>query len=108
MPPVNDKPMALEIVDWLDSRSDDGWTEQDSLDMRVAKITTLGHVAQETDDVLCIASSRDEHTGQLSGMMFIPKQCILMRLSIDAVWGGAGHATDDEVLINALARWSGA
>lgn len=79
MSPVNNQPMPLEIVDWLDSRSDDGWTEQDSLDMRVAKITTLGHVVQETEDVLCIASSRDDHTGQLSGIIYIPKQCVLMR-----------------------------
>ena len=71
--------MPLEIVDWLDSRSDDGWIEQDNLDMRVAKITTLGHVVQETADVLCIASSRDDHTGQLSGIMYIPQRCVLTR-----------------------------
>ena len=77
--------MTLEIVDWVDSRSDDGWTEKDSLEMRVAKITTVGHVAQETDEVLCIASSLDEHTGQLSGIMYIPKQCIRARHVVEQI-----------------------
>lgn len=71
--------MKLVVVDWLDSRSDDGWTEQDSLEMRVAEITTVGQVAKETEDVLCVASSVDAATGQLSGIMFIPKCCIVKR-----------------------------
>lgn len=71
--------MSLEIVVWLDSRSDDGWTDEDSLEMRVAKITTVGHVAKETEDVLCIASSWDDQTGQLSGIMYILKRCICSR-----------------------------
>lgn len=75
--------MNYEEVTWLDSRSDDGWTEQESLDMQVAKITTVGHVAKETAEVLCIASSMDEHTGQASGIMFIPKQCIISRWVIE-------------------------
>jgi hypothetical protein len=71
-----------EICCWLDARSDDGWTEQTDLDMRVAKITTLGFVVQETEEVLCIAASLDERTGQVSGIMYIPKQCVLSRRSI--------------------------
>jgi hypothetical protein len=47
--------------------------------MRIAEITSLGHVVEETKEVLCIASSVDARTGQLSGIMFIPKQCILAR-----------------------------
>ena len=74
--------MTLEIINWLDSRPDDGWTEKDGLDMRVSRITTLGHVARETDDVLCIASSRDKQTGQLSGIMYIPKCSILTRYAV--------------------------
>ena len=44
---------------WLDARSEDGWIEQADLDMRVAKITTIGYIVGETKDVLCVASSRD-------------------------------------------------
>jgi hypothetical protein len=66
-------------IDWVDARSDDGWTEQSDLDVRTAAITTLGRVAEETEEVLCIASSIEKHTGQLSGIMFIPKPCIITR-----------------------------
>ncbi len=67
--------MKKVIVKWIDARSEDGWTEE--LDMQPATITTLGHLAEETDDMLCIASSRDARTGQLSGIMYIPKVCVL-------------------------------
>ncbi len=70
-------------VCWLDARSDDGWTEQADLDMRVARITTLGHLVQETTEVLCVAGSKDERTGQLSGVMFIPQVCVLSRQVIN-------------------------
>ena len=66
-------------VQWVDARSEDGWTEDSELDMRPAIITTLGHFVREDIAVLCIASSRDARTGQLSGIMFIPKVCILSR-----------------------------
>lgn len=72
----------LEIVRWLDARSEDAWAEPESLDMRVAEIVTLGHVVRETDDVLCIASSKDGTTGQVSGIMFIPKRCVLSRRGV--------------------------
>ncbi len=74
--------MTYEKVDWIDARSEDGWTEQDDLDMRVAEITTLGHVVKETADVLCIASSMDNHGDLVAGIMFIPRRCIIHRYAI--------------------------
>ncbi len=74
--------MKQEIVCWQDARSDDGWVEPESLDMHLAKITTLGHIVKDTKHILCIASSVDARTGQLSGVMFIPQQCVLWRQEI--------------------------
>ncbi len=70
------------IVNWIDAWSEDGWTELSEIDMQTANITTLGHLVQETDDVLCIAASKDARTGQLSGIMYIPKVCVLDRHEI--------------------------
>jgi hypothetical protein len=74
--------MKQVVVNWVDARSDDGWTEASEINMQTANITTLGHLVQETEYVLCIASSRDARTGQLSGIMYIPKVCILSRRTI--------------------------
>ncbi len=68
-----------ECVEWVDSRSHDDWTTVANIEMKVATITTLGHLVNETPDVLCIASTRDARTDQYSCLMFIPKRCILSR-----------------------------
>ncbi len=70
------------IVDWWDARSEDGWTEQDDIDVRLAHITTFGCLVKETEEILCVAASIDEVTSQVSGIMFIPKVCILTRRDI--------------------------
>ena len=73
--------MELELlrVEWVDARSEDGWTEQKDVEPRLARISTLGYCVKETDEVLCLAASLDDLTGQVSGLMFIPKQCIVAR-----------------------------
>ena len=71
---MTEKPLVF--VRWKDARSDDGWCEQQGLEIRLAEITTVGHLICETDDVLCVASSFDAHTGQVSGIMFIPQVCV--------------------------------
>ncbi len=63
-------------VVWDDARSEDGWVEQEGIELRLAHITTLGWLVQENDAMVCVASSKDEFTGQVSGLMYIPKQCI--------------------------------
>ncbi len=72
------------LVEWVDSRSEDGWTEQECLDVRVAHITTLGCLVRETDDVLCVAATTDEVTGQVAGIMFIPKVCVVKMFEVTA------------------------
>jgi len=72
-------------VYWVDARSEDGWTEQKDVEPRLAHITTLGYRVKETDEVLCVAASVDDATDQVSGIMFIPKQCILWRVVVHAV-----------------------
>ena len=79
---MGDSQMRELRVRWVDARSQDGWTEQRDVESRVARITTLGHCVKETDEVLCVAASVDDVTGQVSGIMFIPKQCILSRVDI--------------------------
>lgn len=74
--------MKQIVIEWLDARSEDGWSEEKDLDMHVAKVTSMGHLVQETEDVLCVAASVDARTGQLSGIMFIPQVCILKRYSV--------------------------
>lgn len=78
---MNDEP-TYQCVVWVDARSDDGWTLRADLDMRLATITTLGRIIIETSEVLCVASSRDERTGQLSGIMYIPKTAIVKRTKL--------------------------
>lgn len=74
--------MKKQCITWVDARSDDGWTSEEDLDHRLAVITTLGHLVRETSDVLCVASSRDERTGQLSGIMYIPVVCVVDRWDV--------------------------
>jgi len=76
----DDQLKRRELVTWIDARSEEGWTDQADLDVRVAIVTTLGRVIKETEEVLCIASSIDSQTGQVAGVMFIPIRCILTRL----------------------------
>ncbi len=71
--------MKVAVVNWIDSRSDDGWVERKYLEMRPAEITTIGLIACETKDVLCVALSKDKASGQLSGLIYIPQRCITSR-----------------------------
>ena len=71
-------PKQAVWVHWDDARSDDGWSEESDLKMQPAQITTLGFLLKETEDLLCVASSVDAHTQQVSGIMFIPKACVRM------------------------------
>lgn len=79
---MGDSQMRELRVRWVDARSEDGWTEQRDVEPQGARIRTLGHCVKETDEVLCVAASVDDVTGQVSGIMFIPKQCILSRVDI--------------------------
>ena len=72
-------------VEWLDARSEDGWTELKDLEPRLAHVVTLGHCIKETDDVLCLAGSIDDATEQVCEIMHIPKRCILSRVEVEAV-----------------------
>jgi hypothetical protein len=69
-------------IHWLDARSEDGWIEQEELDICAAKITTIGYLIDETEEVVCIANSKEEKTSQLSGIIIIPKVCILTQQNI--------------------------
>jgi len=68
--------MKVAVVNWIDSRSDDGWVERERLDMRPADITSVGEIVDETKDILCLALSRDRVSGQVSGLIYIPQRCI--------------------------------
>ncbi len=74
--------MKQIAINWIDARSEDGWSEVPELDMCFANITTIGHLVQETADMICVASSLDARTGQVSGIMFIPKVCVLSQHEI--------------------------
>ncbi len=69
-------------VRWVDSRYQDGWIEQEDIEPKIAKISTLGYIVKETDEVLCIASSIHEASRQVSGTMCIPKVCIFSRKNV--------------------------
>lgn len=73
---------------WRDSRSEDSWTDPKDLDMRSSLITTLGHLVSEDDELICVASSVDDKTGQLSGILFIPRACV-----VETVTFGQEHVT---------------
>lgn len=81
----DNKPMSesrYEQILWVDARSDDGWIDPNDLDVRLASIATVGRVIYDTDDVLCVASSEDSRTRQLSSVMYIPKKCIVKRIPL--------------------------
>ncbi len=71
-----------ERVHWVDARSHDGWDRLDKRKAKVSQIETLGHIAKETNKVLCIASSWDATTGCFGGAMSIPKIAITRREKI--------------------------
>ena len=71
--------MKVAVVNWIDSRSDDGWVEHERLDMRPAEITTVGMLVNETADILCLALSKDRVSEQVSGLIYIPQRCITSR-----------------------------
>ena len=66
-------------VCWIDARSEDGWTTIDDLDYRPADIITVGQLVKETAELVCIAGSLDQRTGQVASIMYIPKVCITAR-----------------------------
>lgn len=70
------------LIEWTDARSEDGWAELKDLDMRCAAITTVGYLIEETTDLICLAASKDDRTGQVAGIMYIPKVCIRNRSSL--------------------------
>lgn len=69
--------MRRVVVVWLDSRSEGGWVEKKDLDMESSKITTIGHLVDDDGAVVCIASSIDAYSGLISGLVFIPQECVL-------------------------------
>ena len=74
-------------VYWVDARSEEGWVEQKDVEPVLARITTLGFCVHETEEVLCVAGSVDDVTGQVSSLTFIPQQCIRSRVVI-TTWSG--------------------
>lgn len=63
-------------VTWIDSRSYDRWTEEKDIDLSADKITTLGYLVKENDEVLCVAASKDKGSDSWAGIMIIPKVCV--------------------------------
>lgn len=71
-----------QIVKWLDSMSMDGWTQPSKIKLKCSRVTTLGYVVKENDNVLCLAGGYDKTTGAYHGLMFIPKVAILSRKNL--------------------------
>ena len=68
--------MKKVIVHWTDSSSIDGWTWRSDMEMKLAEITTIGFLVEETANLLCVASSVHDDD-QFNGIIFIPKICAL-------------------------------
>lgn len=71
--------MRKEHVTWVDSQSEDGWTEIDTLEPKAALCETVGFVVAETDEILCIASTVEESINQCCCIMHIPQHAIQSR-----------------------------
>lgn len=71
-------------VRWVDSRSEDHWTEPDDVEPRASVITGTVHLVKETKRVVCVAAWVDSVTGQVCGVMHIPTECILSMEEISA------------------------
>jgi hypothetical protein len=62
-------------ITWMDAKSTDGWTYMHELEMKLAEITTVGFLVEETKDLICVASSVCGDN-QFNGIIFIPKSSI--------------------------------
>ncbi len=69
-------------INWVDSRSSDEWTDCADIELCHAYIRTLGYLVKENEDMVCIAGCVDDLSGQVSGLIFIPKMCILSRIEV--------------------------
>ncbi len=74
--------IKIELVYWVDSRSHDKWTQKDEIDLEVSAIRTIGFIAAENENVLCVVSSIDESTDQVLGILCIPKVAIVSRKEV--------------------------
>lgn len=71
--------MRRVIIEWTDARTEEGWTEQDDIEPRLAHVTTIGFLVKETDEMLIVAGSVDAKTQQVFSLTFIPLQCVESR-----------------------------
>ena len=68
----------VQFIRWLDSQSLDQWSEQGEQEVAPALVESIGWIYGETDEAIALAGTRTV-TGQMSGIIVIPKVCILVR-----------------------------
>jgi len=80
--PSSNYPFVL--VEWIDSRSMDGWLRQSELETTPANIRSVGWIVAESENSIVLAGTSAPELDQFAGMMVIPKCCLTKR--IDLVW----------------------
>ena len=79
----------LELVEWIDSHSGNGWTRMEDFDEKAALSMTplhsVGWAIAENDEALCLAQSvgNPSNTEQFNGTITIPKVAIKSRKKLN-------------------------
>jgi len=76
------KQQKIELITWVDSRfAEDGWLRPSEIDQTPTTAETVGWVILETEDILCMASSRGL-LSQYCGVIVIPQVCVTSRTKL--------------------------
>ena len=82
--------LELVYIEWVDAAGREGWENID----RVLKmkfddpVKTVGHILKETDDLLIITGSHDEHNDTCLSYIMIPKIMIQKRMGVELIENG--------------------
>lgn len=77
------------LVEWLDSRSGEGWVRLDELEGTVAKCRSVGWIVAKDIDSLTLASHVSNNPEQCCGDMTIPRRAILKVIALNIPKRGA-------------------
>lgn len=93
--------MDLVLVEWMDAQfAHAGWEylDGDYCAPELSRVTSVGFVVTETDDALVLAANMSTHkkiTPQISGVMAIPKTCVVKRETLISSLGPVSYQASE-------------
>jgi len=69
--------VKIVCIEWVDSCSDGDWqSKENALTHSISQCASVGFLVRKTKSDVLIAQSESYDTGNISGLMAIPKKCI--------------------------------